>query len=548
MSKLPTFTAEQYAAILASRDALAAERDGWMGERRLLLEERAGLRSELRVLTTERDLYHERLKLFQRRLFAAKSEMRDARQQDLFFNEAETLAPGAAPAQESEPDRTVDVPAHKRIRRGRKPLDPALPRVTVRHELSEAERTCEHDGSMLVEIDVRVREQLDIVPEQIRVIRHEYPVYACPTCDQGIKVAPAPLRIIPKGLFTEAALAWLVVAKFADGLPLYRLAVILRRIGGDISRGTLAASMIRLGQAVQPLINLMRDILLESDLLYGDETTVQVLKEPGRPAQAKSFVWAQMNGTGPPVRLFSYSPTRSTAQAADLYAGVRKGAVLMTDGYAPYDEVARVNGLVHLACWVHARRYFVEAEAVLPKDKRDASHLSTRFIALIGELFAVEARAKDMTEAERYDLRQGESQPVLARIEALLIENLHAVLPQGKLGQALHYLHGQWPKLIRYVENGTWPISNNACENSIRPFVVGRKAWLFADTVRGAKASMNLYSLIETAKANNVEPYAYLVALFKALPHAQTADDYEALLPWRIPLPGSKAQAARPDE
>jgi transposase len=394
MSKSPTFTAEQYAAILASRDALAVERCAW-------LEERAGLRSELRVVTTERDLYHERLKLFQRRLFAAKSEMRDARQQDLFFNEAEALAPGADPAQESEPDRTVDVPAHKRTRRGRKPLDPALPRVTV---------------------------------------RHEYPVYACPTCDQSIKVAPAPLRIIPKGLFTETALAWLVVSKFADGLPLYRLAVILRRIGGDISRGTLAASMIRLGQAVQPLINLIRDVLLESDILYGDETTVQVLKEPGRPAQTKSFVWAQMNGTGPPVRLFSYSPTRSTAQAADLYAGVRKGTALMTDGYAPYDEVARVNGLVHLACWVHARRYFVEAEAMLPKDKRHASHLSTRFIALIGELFAVEARAKDMTDTERHSLRQQQSQQVLARIETLLIENLHAVLPQGKLGQALHYL------------------------------------------------------------------------------------------------------------
>jgi hypothetical protein len=333
------------------------------------------------------------------------------------------------------------------------------------------------------------------------------------------------------------------VAKFADGLPLYRLAVILRRIGGDISRGTLAASMIRLGQAVQPLINLMRDVLLESDVLYGDETTVQVLKEPGRPAQTKSFVWAQMNGTGPPVRLFSYSPTRSTAQAADLYAGVRKGAALITDGYAPYDEVARVNGLVHLACWVHVRRYFVEVEAVLPKDKRDASHLSTRFIALIGELFATEARAKDMTEADRHDLRQQHSRPVIARVEALLIENLHAVLPQGKLGQALHYLHGQWPKLIRYVENGAWPLSNNACENSIRPFVVGRKAWLFADTVRGAKASMNLYSLIETCKANGVEPYAYLKNLFTALPHAQTADAYEALLPWRLQSHGTQTKS-----
>jgi transposase len=162
----------------------------------------------------------------------------------------------------------------------------------------------------------------------------------------------------------------------------------------------------------------------------------------------------------------------------------------------------------------------------------------TNRLPLIGELFGIEARAKDMTEAARYGLRQQESLPVLTRIEALLIENLHAVLPQGKLGQALHYLHGQWPKLIRYVENGAWPISNNACENSIRPFVVGRKAWLFADScggsVRGAKTSMNLYSLIETCKANGVEPYAYLKRLFTALPQAQTVDDYEALLPWNL--------------
>ncbi|WP_420480839.1 IS66 family transposase [Burkholderia latens] len=526
-----TLTAEQYDALLAGRDAAVLERDEVVSQRNTLLEERANLRAELRVVTTERDLYHERLKLFQRRLFAAKSEARDPRQRDLFFDEAEALADGAEPERES--DGKVAVGAHQRTRRGRRPLDPALPRVTVRHDLSEAERTCEHDGSTLVQIDVRVREQLDIVPEQIRVIRHEYPVYACPTCDQGMRTAPAPARIIPRSLFTEAALARFVVAKFVDGLPLYRVAAILRRIGGDISRGTLAATVIRLGVAVQPLINLMRDILLDSDIQYGDETTVQVLKEPGRAAQAKSFVWVQMNGTGPPVRLFGYSPTRGTAQAAELYAGVRPGAVLMTDGYAPYDEIARVNQLVHLGCWAHARRYFVEAEAVLPKEKR-AGSLPGQFVALIGELFAIEARAKDATDAARYDLRQRDSRPVLVRIGVLLLDNVHAVLPQGKLGQALHYLQGQWPKLIRYVESGAWPMSNNACENAIRPFVVGRKAWLFADTVRGAKASMNLYSLIETCRANGVEPYAYLKTLFTALPHAQTADDYESLLPWQL--------------
>ena len=139
-----------------------------------------------------------------------------------------------------------------------------------------------------------------------------------------------------------------------------------------------------------------------------------------------------------------------------------------------------------------------------------------------------------MASAQRLQLRQEHSTPVLADIEALLLAHLHAVLPQSAFGRALHYLHGQWPKLVRYVENGAWPISNNPCENAIRPFVVGRKAWLFCDTVGGAHASANLYSLIETCKANGVDPYRYLTALFKALPLAQTADDYEALLPWKF--------------
>jgi len=211
----------------------------------------------------------------------------------------------------------------------------------------------------------------------------------------------------------------------------------------------------------------------------------------------------------------------------------------MTDGYEPYNEIARANELVHLGCWAHARRYLIEAEEALPEAVRGGAHPVTEFIKLIGELFAVEAHAHDrvMGPDERGRLRAERSRPLLDQIEALLLRHLHAVLPQSLFGKALHYLHGQWPKLVRYVDNGAWPISNNACENAIRPFVVGRHNWLFCDTVGGAHASANLYSLLETAKANGVDGYRYLVALFTALPHAKTADDYEALLPWRLALP-----------
>lgn len=231
----------------------------------------------------------------------------------MFFNEAEDLGVDAQPAQEErEDDDTVTVPAHKRAKRGRKPLDPALPREVVRHELPEAERVCPHDGAALQEIGVEASEQLDIIPQQVRVVRHERVKYACPCCDAGLRLAAKPEQVIPKGLFSELLLAWVITSKYLDGLPLYRQAALLARFGGsDISRNTMAASVVRVGQAVQPVIKLLRDLVLEAPLIYGDETHIQVLKEAGKAAQSKSFMWAQMaegsgpEGTGPPIRLFA---------------------------------------------------------------------------------------------------------------------------------------------------------------------------------------------------------------------------------------------------
>lgn len=493
------------------------------------------LQGELKVVRVERDLLRERVAAFEHRLFAARSEVRHADQRDLFFNEAEMLDRG-----EAVPEEKIGVPAHNRSKRGRKPLDPALEREIIRHELPEAERTCAHDGSALVEIGVEVSEQLDIVPAKVRVIRHERVKYACPCCDNSMRIAPVPVKLIPRSLLTEKALAWIATAKYQDGLPLYRQAALIGPLGGHFCRNTLAHNMVRAGMAVQPVINLMRDQLLDAGLLFGDETELQVLKEPGRTAQTKSYLWLQMSGSGPPVCLFTYSPSRSAKTALLLYEGA--SGALMSDGYAVYDTVASTSGLVHLGCWAHARRAFVEAEAIVPKAIRPPDHLATRFIAAIGELYAIEAKWREaepamQTVEERLRLRQAHGVPALARLETLLLTNLHAVTPESKLGRALHYLAGQWSKLVRYVEDGRYPIDNNPGENAIRPFVVGRKNWLFSDTVAGAQASANLYSLIETCKANRVEPYRYLCELFAHLPHAQTVDDIEALLPWNISLP-----------
>jgi transposase len=502
---------------------------------------------ELRIVRAERDLLKEKLAKFTHKLFAASSEAA-VLQKDMFFNEAETLGAQAEPAVEetsNDDSDQIDVPAHKRVKRGRKPLDPSLPREVIRHELPEDERVCPHDGARLSEIGVETSEQLDVIPQQVRVIRHERVKYACPCCDGGMRLASRPAQIIPRGLFTESALAWIATSKYLDGLPLYRQAVLLGRFGGtDIARNTVAASMVRVGQAVQPVINLLRDLLLDAPLVFGDETELQVLKEPGRSAQAKSYIWAQMtdgsgrDGTGPPIRLFAYSPSRSTKTAMQLYAGIRQDAVLMTDGYEVYDTVAQTHQLVHLACWTHCRRYFIEALQSLPKDQRGPNQLAARFIALIGQLYHVEAQARrDGVDAnELGHRRQRDSVLVLADIEALLLGNLHGVLPKSLLGQALHYLSSQWSKLKRYVEDGRYSIDNNVQENAIRPFCVGRRNWLFADTVHGANASANLYSLLQTCRVNGIDGYRYLRALFAALPNAQSVDDYAALLPWSIDL------------
>ncbi|WP_029524734.1 IS66 family transposase [Polaromonas glacialis] len=512
------------------------------------LQRSDALAGELRMVRAERDLLQERLKQFMRKLFAARSEAGSPQQRDLFFNEAEALGAASEPATcDGHEDGSQEVRAHQRVPRGRKPLDAALPREVVRHELPEDQRVCPHDGTALVEIGVETSEQLDIIPQQVRVIRHERVKYACPCCDGALRLASKPAQIIPKGLFSEGLLAWVITSKYCDGLPLYRQTALLSRFGGgDLARNTLAASVVRVGREVQPIINVLRDHLLDSPLIHGDETHVQVLKEAGKSAQSKSYMWVQttpcsgVQGAGPPIRLFGYAPSRSTAAAQILYAGVQEGSVLMTDGYAVYDAIAQAHHLVHLGCWAHCRRGFHEALQALPRNARGPEQLAARFLALIAQLYAVESRAREhrLPPQELLVQRQQHSVPVLGQIEALLLANVHTVLPGSLLGKALHYLASQWTKLALYVTDGAYPIDNNAAENSIRPFCIGRRNWLFSDTVAGAQASANLYSLLQTCVVNGVDGYAYLRALLTALPSAQTADDYEALLPWRITLPG----------
>ncbi|SEJ45422.1 IS66 C-terminal element, partial [Azotobacter beijerinckii] len=299
-----------------------------------------------------------------------------------------------------------------------------------------------------------------------------------------------------------------------------------------IPRQTLARWVIQCGEHLQPLLNLMRDRLLESPVVHCDETRVQVLKEPDRDPTSQSWMWVQTGGPpDKPVILFDYSTSRAQEVPSRLLEGYR--GYLMTDDYAGYNALAAQPGVERLGCWAHARRKFIEAQKVQPKGKTGRADIALK---LINTLYGIERDLKDASDEQRYEGRQQNSLPILAQLRAWLEKTQPQVTAQNALGKAVNYLASNWSRLVRYAEAGYLPVDNNAAERAIRPFVIGRKNWLFSDTPKGATASAHLYSLVETAKANGQEPYAWLRHVLERLPTAQGAEDYEALLPWNCTL------------
>ncbi|MGH8436586.1 MAG: IS66 family transposase [Pseudomonas sp.] len=480
---------------------------------------------------SEKDGQIERLReqvtLLRDRLFGRKSEQTtdpDSPQLEI-FNEAESLAEAVPEAPADEAEEEVVAPTQRRGKR--KPLPAELPRVEVIHELPEHELTCECGGCKQV-IGEETSEQLEIIPMQVRVIKHIRKTYACKACESAPVTADKPAQLIEKSLASPSVLAMLLTTKYADGLPLYRFEKILGRHGIDIPRQTLARWVIQCGEHLQPLLNLMRDTLLDSPAIHCDETRVQVLKEPGRDPSSQSWMWVQTGGPPDrPVILFDYSTSRAQEVPLRLLAGYR--GYLMTDDYAGYNAVAAQAGVERLACWAHARRKFVEAQKVQPKGKTGRADVA---LNLINKLYGIERDLKDASPAQRHQGRQQHSQAILAQLHSWLEKTQPQVTAQNALGKAVNYLASNWSRLERYVEAGHLPIDNNPAERAIRPFVIGRKAWLFSDTPKGATASAQLYSLVETAKANGQEPYAYLRHILEHLPQVSSVEGYEALLPW----------------
>ena len=476
--------------------------------------------------------------LARQRMFGVSSEQLSA--QNRLFDEAESLAQTSTEAQDTalqapqEPGAASAPSATPSVKSGRGKrvaLATGLPRVDVVHDVPEAQRTCAC-GTPMVEIGQDISEQLDIVPMQVRVLRHIRKRYGCPTSQHAPVTAKLPAQPLPKSNASVDFLAMLLAVKFVDGQPLARFENVLARHHAVVPRQTLARWVIGSAGVLQPLHNLMRDVLLDGSLIHMDETVVQVLKEKDKAPTSNSYMWVQTGGPpDKPVVLYDYDRSRSASVPTALLEGFK--GYLMTDGYDGYNEIARTHGVERLACWAHVRRRFVEATRVQPKGKRGRADEA---VSLIGNLYRIEREHKDATPENRHLARQGASVAVLAELHAWMLKTTPLVTPKSALGTALAYMGNLWPQLTRYTERGDLPIDNNRCENAIRPFVVGRKAWLFSDTPAGAHASAVIYSLVQTAKANGLEPYTWLRRVLRDLPTTETVEDVEALLPWNLRL------------
>ncbi len=521
--------------IIADQQSKLIDQQQCIGDQQLQIgdqEQRIGSQGK-RIDTQEQRIavLEEYIRLQRHRQFGASSEK--APGQAELFDEAELLgeedeAPAdAGPAEHAAPSTAGRKP------RGRRPLPPQLPRIRIEHDLPDAQKTCAC-GCQRTLIGEETSEQLDIIPAKVQVLVHVRKKYACKACEAGVQLASLPPQPIPKSNASAGLLAHVAVAKYQDALPLYRQEQVLKRAGVELGRNTLAGWMLKCGELIQPLLNLLDEQLLSNPIIHCDETTVQVLKEQGKSPQSKSYMWVRVSGLPTKkIILYDYASSRSGKIAVDLMADYQ--GYLQTDDYAGYHALGNAPDITHLGCWAHARRKFIEAQkAAAPKGRKAKAGKADMALSYIGKLYGIERQLKDALPETRLRVRQGESRAVLEQLRAWLDKALHQVLPKGALGKALGYLDRNWDKLTVYVEDGRLSIDNNTAENAIRPFVIGRKNWLFSDTERGARASAALYSLIETAKANGLEPYAYLQRVFERLPATQNVEQVEALLPWNL--------------
>lgn len=443
---------------------------------------------------------------------------------------------GCESSQDQEENRALEGGS----RPGRRRAPEHLPRERQEFHLSGADLVCSC-GCTLIEIGEDISEQVTLEPVKHKVLERVKKKYACKGCGKTVRTAKAPPSILPGTTYGSPEFcAHMITAKCHYGLPFYRQEMLLHEEKIPIDRTTLARMAMNLGEACEPLWLRLKEELLNQDIAHADETTFQVLKEPGRKPETDSWLWQYRSAhrAERPVVLFDYQMTRAGAHprsffeadtdvASDVQFRLR---YLHADAYAGYNGV---EGMHRVGCWAHARRKFSDALDLMPDAMRSGT-IAQEVMNLIQKLYAIEAKAKTFGAEERKILRDAEAQPVLDQIKAILDREVGNVAPKSITGKAIKYTLGQWEPLIGYLLDGRLSIDNNISEREIKAFVIGRKNWLFADTQRGATSLAILYSLVRTAVANGLNPYKYLKHIFTELPKMRRAEEVTSLLPWNL--------------
>ena len=489
--------------------------------------------------------YEEQYQLSRAKLYGASSEKTPFDQMS-FFNEAESESYGKIIKElgldEVKPTKKPKQKGHKAK------ILKALPTEIIEYKLSSEEAVCPQCGGDLHEMSKEVRNELKVIPAKIIAVEHVRYTYACRNCDQNgtsvpVLTAKMPNPPIPNSLASASMLAHIINRKYVEALPLYRQEQQFRRYGLDLSRQTLSNWVIKANRLLQPLYDEMHKELLKKDVLHADETVLEVLSEPGREVKVQSYMWLyRTSGCDRPLVLYEYTQGRSGDFAKAFLKGFK--GYLHVDGYAGYHKLKEPKEeydpkATLVGCWAHARRKYDEALKAISTKEGIAAETTKRGLEYCNTLFKIEAEMKELSSDARKLRREKEAKLILTAYFEWAEKTAKIVLPKSKLGDAINYSLNQREYLENFLLDGRLEISNNRAERSIKPFVIGRKNWLFSNTPAGANASAVLYSIVETAKENELNPFPYLEYLFEQIPNidASNTSELEKLLPYSKDIP-----------
>lgn len=504
LPKLDQMTPEQLRALAEQAMQLLSQVDT-MGQKIQRLE------------TVNEQLAHE-IAILKRHKFAKRSEQLSPDQGSLLDDLLDTDF--AAIEAELKATNPPAAPAESRQKPKRVPLPSQFPRIVIHHEPQDTQCAC---GCQLRRIGEDVSEKLDYTPGVFTVEQHVRGKWTCRQCETLIQ-APVPAQVIDKGIPTAGLLAHVMVAKFADHLPLYRQEKIFARAGLAIARSTLAQWVAQTGVQLQPLVDALREQVLALGVIHADETPVQMLA-PGEKKTHRAYVWAYSTTPFSALKavVYDFSPSRAGEHARNFLG--RWNGKLVCDDFAGY-KAGFEKGITEIGCMAHARRKFFDLHVA------NKSQLAEQALYSIGGLYEVERQARDMSDEDRWRIRQEKAAPIIKTLHDWMLAQRDLVPNGTATAKALDYSLKRWVALTRYLDDGAVPIDNNQVENQIRPWALGRSNWLFAGSLRSGKRAAAIMSLIQSARMNGHDPYAYLKDVLTRLP-TQRASEIEELLPHR---------------